>query len=790
MRRCLALFSIVVFFILVARVSAEPLLENILIQPENVWFGDSITISLDCYDPTNNVNQVYGRIVDPIVSDYLSFNYQGDNNYVLTLSSLYSDPSKSPQYTLNIDCQNDINQSSTTSVSFNISQIQASIISVTNPAYLGDIAEMDISIIKDDLPLYSDGIDFDLKVGGQTWPKISFYDSEKERWVIKFNVPSVLGVYDLDLGINLNLNSYSQKNIDLSSSMEVKNLYEFKILDTDKIEIQPNDFLTVSLAEYERGNRVVLSKDYLSFQIGSYVITSDRVTLSSAGNHFDANISMPNLSPGSYDLKITSNYADYPITLTRTIGYVIPVSGKFLDTNGKGINAEIKFYINNIEKKKFSTDSSGSYSGFIVPGNYTIQTTFPQSTLYLYGASITSFSDPIKYYSLDGDAEGIKSAALFSYEVAIPFANAKVVMSYDEKKVTSEENVVVYKCSSFNPSNKACNSNWTEQTFTIDKLSNYVTIETNSFSAYVIGTKKSLSLDFSSDKSVYGVSELIKIRGIVRDESGSFVLNSLVNASIDNTDIRGSAYTDSNGVFNIEFFSPEQEGVYTISLEAGKAPYIKSNKTLDVQVSKARSISLVVPATIRVKPGDSLTLQFSVVNTGQSDVSGLSIYLVGLPNDYFFLPDKITELEVGQEVKIPVDFNIPKNASESTSSLVFRINSSEVSKEAIIGFTIINENETVASNQTSVFPTFTLPTAFFSLPLSFSDIAWALVFGFMVISGAYLMKRRRVGGVSERKKVNNLLSDIKGEIKRKKSVNPVQSFNQLVEGIEKKEKDN
>jgi hypothetical protein len=777
------------FFILIQRVSAIPVISNVSLQPENIWFNENISISLDCSDSTGNITKVYGKLVAPVVSDNLNFNSETDNHYILKLMSFYFDPDKPPKYTFTIYCQNNNNETVDSSISFNVSQINANISSITTPTYVGDIAQIGVYIEKDGTPFYSDEINFNLKLGGQNWTKTSFYDPGKNNWIIKFNAPNVLGTYDLDLEINFNLPIYNPKKITVKSSIEVKDAIEFKILSVDKTEIIPNDIITVSLSASEKDNNIILNKDYLKFQVGSTNIDSDKINISSAGNYFKVKIQMPDLSPNSYDLMITLIYSKYSVTQTIGVEYVIPVSGKFVDSNNKGINVEIKFLVGDTEKKRLVTDGSGSYSGYIMPGNYTIQLVFPQSTLYLYAVKVSEFDDPIKYYFLDNDVTGIKSAGLFIYEFAMSYSKAKILLKYDEKKVTSEKNLFVYRCTEWNSENSICNTNWKEQDATIDTVRNTVTIETDDVSTYIIGLKKSLNLDFSSEKNVFNLKELIKLRGVTRDESGNFVQGVSLSAKINEENINASASSDSNGVFTLEFYSPEEEGFYTLPVKAEKSPYMGYNKTWSFQVVKNRKISLVVPETIKIKKGDKQTLQFSVINIGQADISNLSLSLTGISQDYFTMQNKIDELKTNQEVKVPINFKIPQDATESTLTLTFKVSSGEISNEEIIGFTIFNENITMSTTtDQKTFPMFTFPTAQIALPLSFNDISFAIIFFIISVLIVYIWKRNNTWKTKERKHIKNLLLDIKGEIRRKKDTHAIHSFDQLIKKMKEKNK--
>ena len=789
MRKILFLVLIPIFFIFVQKVSAEPIISNVALQPENAWLNENVSISLDCYDPTGTITKVYGKLVDPVFSDNLDFDSASSNHYTLTLMSLYFDPSKPPKYTFSVYCQNDNNQTTNTSISFNVSQIKTNISYIKTPTYIGDIVEMDVYIEKDKLPFYSDDISFNLKLGGQNWPKTFFYDPGKNNWIIKFNVPNVLGTYDLSLEINFNLATYNPKKITLESSIEVKDAVEFKVLSVDKTEVNPNDVITVALSASDRGNNIILNKNYLSFKVGPVTIDPTNISISSAGNYFNVKVPMPYLSPDYYDFQITFNYGNYSTTNTINVGYLLPVSGKFIDYNDKGISVEIKFLIGDTEKKKLYTDSSGSYSGYVVPGNYTIQLVFPQSTLYLYSVKINEFNDPIKYYFVDTSLIGIKSAGTFIYDVAIPYSKAKIIINYDEKKIPSEKNLLAYSCNEWDSENKLCSMNWNEQAAIIDTIRNIVTIETNDLHTYTIGMKKSLYIDFGSEKNIFNLKELVKLRGVVRDESGNFVQDILLNGRVNGMDINVTVFSNSNGIFVLEFFTPEEEGVYNLLVKAEKSPYLSGNKTWIFQVIKNRNISLLVPDTIRIKKGDNQTLQFSVVNTGQADVSDLSLSLTGLPQDYFSLQKKIDQIKIGQEVKVPVYFKVPQDAGESTLSITFKVSSNEVTNEEIIGFTIFSENVTaqIATDQKS-FPTFKFPTANIALPVSINDISYAIAFCIISVLIMYLLKYTKNHNNNERKHVKNLLLDIKSEIRREKFAHPAQSFNQLVRHMEEKNK--
>ncbi len=761
MKRLTLLFGFA-FLILLTKTYAF----EVKLNPENVFCienkCDEVLIAVNC----SNASKVYGEIENPIKRN---ISFEKTDLYRAKIPSyIFENNPKPSTYSLNITCENSSGIFSN-SFHFDVSVLEAKIESIS-PVYTDDeIATLGISIKKNSMILSPSDAEIEFSV----YPlklKDQYFSS---FYFLILEVPSTQGSYNLEVLANVSVQGYAKKQLKLESTFEVKRPLELSV-SLDKSEFKPDDTISLTLSALEKGKPVLIDKNYLSIQLSSTQIENDKINLYSSGSVFKAEFQAPELPPGEYELKVTLNYDSYSVTQIKKIAYVMQASGKIVDLNNQGIATEIKFLKDGQEKKKILTDSSGSYSGFIVPGTYDLQITFPQATLYLNNVSVSSFEDPIKYYFFDTDIDGIKIAGLFVFESKLSYSNAKILMKYDERKVINEKNLIVYKCSDFNPSNKLCNSEWKEQVATIDTIGNIVAIETNSLSAYAVGTKKFLTLDFSLDKESYGLNELVKVRGIVKDESGNLIPNVLIKAS-GNFKINISTYSDSSGIFYFEFFSPEEEGFYNILVSAEKVPYLASNKSLAFQVGKKREISLVIPDTIRLIKGESKTITFSVINIGQSDLSNLSLSLTGLPEEYFSIQEKIEVIKPGQKFEIPVEFKIPENASEATLSLTFKVFSEEITKEGIIGLTILSENVTQA------LPS--LPSASFSLPITSSDITYLSIFAFVCIFFAIFLKKFKKK-TKEREKIKNLFSDIKMEIRRKKE-NPIQSFDKLLERVEK-----
>ncbi|MEM5791095.1 MAG: carboxypeptidase-like regulatory domain-containing protein, partial [Candidatus Aenigmatarchaeota archaeon] len=547
-----------------------------------------------------------------------------------------------------------------------------------------------------------------------------------------------------------------------------------------KKEVMPNDLIKVTISANEKGEGIILKKDYFNFKVGDVLIDREDISLTASGSSFIFEFKLPELSPGNYDLEISFNYKNYSKILRETISYIIPISGKFLDLNNKAIAVEIKFFVDGVEKKKITTDSTGYYSSYIAPGTYDIQFSFPQSSLLLYKVNLQNFDDPTRYYYLIKDVEGIRSAGFFVFETSLPYSSAKITMSYDESRIKNERNLVIFKCNEWNTGSSVCNTKWEQVFGLIDTVKNSVTLETNSLSAYIIGESKALDLQVTLDKEYYSPGEPVKIRGVVRDEDKNFVPDALINLST-NFGISKNAYTDSAGIFEIDFFAP-LEGTYTLLIQASKRTYLTSNSSLVLQVIRKKEISLVLPDSIRIEQGSERIFEFSIVNIGELDLYNLSISLSGIPNEYLEYSNIIEKINAGQDFKFPVKFKIPENATPSTLTLNFEIRFDGLEKKQIVGFTILSkQNVTVIEKNPGFQFPLSFPTAKIVFPEISSDIFYVLALGFLLVFSAFALKKIKKRSIKEREEIVNLLLDIKREIKKEKIEHPIQAFNLLVE---------
>ncbi len=751
MKKYLILLLFLVF--IQGEVFATPVIENVLVNPQQLWVGESTTISLNCYDNENKtINNVFADMVGPgIIIPRLYFT----GNYGLSVDKAYLD--RVGQYDSTISCTNNDNQSFSTLTSFTVSKLTGYISSIQpKPGYIGEWLEIDFFVKKDDTPL-SSGVNFNLTLNDQIVPlKIPpAYDLNK-GWMLKIDSPSTEGIYSVKVYA-----FYDRSNVTNSSSIELRRRIDFGIGSLSDSWVESNENITVNIRAKDKGNVIDVNKNNLFVQIASTSLNI--LSISKNGDSYDVLITAPYISAGTYDLRATLNYDGNSYSDAKQISYIVGIKGKMIDSSNRGISTLIRFISNDVEKLRISTDSAGYYSSTLPPDTYDVQVMFPQSTLYLERVPINSFNDPIKYfYSTDYLVPGIRSAGLFDYKLALTYDEARLEMNYDEKNILDETGMIIYKCSVWNSGRKVCNDKWTEINGEIDNIRNLVKVNLSSLSAFIIGERKSIVNNFNLDSQRYYTGSLTKVIGFLKDADGDPVQNATIKAYVKNTLIKVDAFSDNNGVFSFEFKSPEDEGNYTLVLNVEKNPYISSSDSKYFITFKSREIVIVTPDTVKLKQGQNSTQEFSITNVGQADLFNLNISLSGIPSIYYNLTDFLGRLKQDEEAKFYVRFSIPDDAEKKIYSASLAVSNSEIKQEKIFGFSVIGKNETV-TNLTSVES----PSGNFILPKLGSNIYYIAIFAICCFSIAIVLKKIKVRK-SKRDDIKGFLFDIKNNFGKRK----------------------
>jgi len=748
-------FIVLLILILVQRIaSAFPVIDNVSVNPQSLWLGESPIISLNCFDNENKtITSVYANTSGPgIILPRLDFT--GVNPFTGNYNQFKTYLDRVGNYDVIISCNNNESQNTPFSTSFTISKLTGLISFIDSIGYIGDEIEIDFLVKKDDVVL-SSGVSFNITLNYQIKQlKVPpAYDLSK-GWVLKLDSPSTEGTYNVKVYAY-----YDRANVSNSSSISIMKRIDFGVVSLSKNWVNGNENITLSLKAKDMGNIIDVNKNNLNIQIASTSVNI--LSIDRSGDLYNVRITVPSLYAGTYELISTLSYEGSIYSDTKSIDYIVEVKGKIVDNNNKGINTQIKFFSGNVEKLRLSTDGTGYYSSSIPPGTYDIQVIFPQSTLYLDYVSISYFNDPIKYfYSNEDLVSGIRSAGLFGYEVALDYDEANIEMNYDEKNLLDETQLTIFKCSNWNSGRKTCNDNWFEVYGDFDTVRNLAKLNLTSLSAFVVGERKAINVNFNLDSERYYTDSIVRIIGLVKDLDGSNVNNATVKMYVKNTEIKINTSSDNNGVFSIEFKAPKNEGNYTLVLNAEKPPYISFSGSKNFDVIKSRTVEILIPDTIKLKQGQSFTQEVSIVNTGQANLLNLNISLTGIPTNYFNLTNFIGRLNENEENKIFIYFSIPENAEKKTYGATLEVSNSEIKQERVFGFTVVDKNETVDIQST--------PAGRFILPKLDSNSVYIIVFAVAVFSIAIFLKKMKIKK-SKRNDVKDFLSDVKDSLRYRKT---------------------
>jgi hypothetical protein len=742
--------SLMFFFLLIIPASfAQPAIESVKLEPENIWLGESLKVTVNC---TGNVTSVYANVTGPgysIPSDELVFALQ-NGLYSLTIDNSYLD--RAGNFNMTIFCSG--NETVSHLTSFKVSTLSVEITDISpSPAYEGEFVSVDVLVEKDSEPL-SSNVNITLFLNGQAKERALYYDASR-GFVLKF-LPEK-GMNNILVLISVNIPSYKEKQLQDSSSFEVKSPLMFDFV-PEKSTITDLKELSLSLAVSYKGNAIPIDQTRLSFYLNSIQLE----ILSLSGNI--VKVSLPTLSPGAYTLEGVYVHENMTSRVSRTVHYMVPVNIEMKNIDNKVLHATFIF-TSGSDQKIFSTDSEGLISGHVPVDCYEIQVLLPGAKAIFYDVHVKSFENPFKYYTLGPfDVSGIRSAGTYVFEFSFPFEKASLEMYYDERYVLDEDMLNVYKCDNWNSGKRICNSGWEEIEAEIDKVRNLAKLEVETLSAFVIGSKKSIKLDYALDKQSYSLLEKIKVRGLALDEHNSPVRGAKISAKILRTGIFEETESDENGIFSLELDAPEVEGKYFLSISAELNPYLGFNDTLELEIvaKKEIIILLLVQSAIIVQRGGNASAQFALINSGQKTLENLIPSISGIPSSYFSPLEKIEKIEVGEEKKITVNFKVPENATPGSHTLTFKVKGEGINQEQIFSFII--EEKPEIKEEKEIIPIGAIISGVKKGNHVLNGILVILIGGFIL----KIARRLKSGKRKRRDDVLNIITGIKSEIKKTK----------------------
>ena len=462
-------------------------------------------------------------------------------------------------------------------------------------------------------------------------------------------------------------------------------------------------------------------------------------------------VSIPDKSPGSYNLEIEGFYLSYYDKIEKEIYFTIPFTGSLTYASGQIVNAEIQ--LQNIDTGKWYSTTvnggTGKYSLELLPGTYSLRLTSPEiKKIEIEGINIREGSEMVTAnspMSIDtfvggGSIPGINSVKLVVFQFALDFDDAEIWLQYNDIDVTgSEEDLNLYSCHDWNYGKRKCNDEWINTPFSINMVTNMIHFNVTEFSAFILGNKKSMGLEVVMDKDGYYSREHITFTGNVIDNDASPIENAKITYKIKDTTLSGSTYTDERGHFvATDLVAPEGEGSYIMEITVEKNPYKSFITTHPIKISKNVEFTLIVPEEVKANLDESVQATITVLNSGQKDFNSVSLSVRGISTEWYsIVPMTINNLTVGSESVVTMNFHVPSEYCKEKCQIyhfVDVIAKSDDGTEQIKSFTFqINENVTELITPGISFPSF--PTG--SITESISN-PYVVVVVFIVIAFLFL----------------------------------------------------
>lgn len=790
-----------VFIMPVTVVHASPVVKNISITPSNPWVGWDVGITAECNDTSNNIAEVYANVSGPQMSfSNIPLNYLSGETYGLSLMG--NDLAGTGVYNVNVGCINDAGEESRDSGTFTVSMLTGDITKVVDilgyssdgVIYAGEYFDAYFLVKKDGSPITAGvGYSMVLNNGGKNIQEpIPYVIGNGHR--LRATAPGNYGSYVLEITAD-----YQGEQVTDTMQIDVMDLLTLELLSIDKSSISRIEPITINIKATERGSPIMISEQDLSIVVGPNDVGIG--SISQTGSSYNVEFTPPNLSPGKYRLKVGFDHDGKTRYVERDLIYTIPVSGE-ISQNGKGLNVAISFDDENGVTTRFATDSNGLYAGAITPGTYDVILEHSDCKITFYDVVVDDFDDPIKYSSLGTKAlPGINNAGLFAIETALDYSSATMEMSYYEKSVEGpESDLEVYRCSDWN--GDECYTEWEEVDSDIDTVRNIAVVDTNSMSAYAVGTREGISIETGIDKQEYNLYETLLLEGIVTFGDNEKLPEATITAKIKGTSITKTAETNSEGIFSLDLTVPDAEGDYDIEVTVDKEPFRQVKAIESFSVVKSKGISIVIPSGIKMEVMQNKTVEFSVKNTGQLSLTGVSISIENIPDSIAAILDTegTDEISPQEEFSLLVDFTSLDNSTK-THTMKIVVNSNEgVTAEKTIALTTERRNSGIQSGGTiidaandniSTTLDFTLIGGIIAGVGSGAGYLLAILVGSFSI--AIVMRKRRLSGIMERGWVKHKLSSMRLEIAKPKIGKSEYAKNEsaiqhsLVEGHESQE---
>ncbi|MCK5062479.1 MAG: hypothetical protein KAR23_00990, partial [Candidatus Aenigmarchaeota archaeon] len=338
---------------------AYPVINNLTVQSQEIWLGETETIFLNCTD--DNSSAISGVYADISTSTALfpgnSFIPDVNSTYYLTISTAESSNfNKAGTFDVITYCENELGESVNSSISFTVSNLSIEISSITSPIYIGDLAEISIFVKKDGNTITSNDVSLSISMNGEaiSFASQPYYDFEK-GWILKFETDTLASnTYTLSISAD-----YSGAEASIDKTVDVIQPLDFSIIDVDKDWVFSGDTITATLRATYKGAPITILEDYISVRLDSTNVNVFDISSSSASNAYDLEFELPSLSAGRHKIKVDFDDSTYTAQDSENIIYVISASGVIFSDTGNH-KVDIKFDSGSLTKD-VRTDISGKY---------------------------------------------------------------------------------------------------------------------------------------------------------------------------------------------------------------------------------------------------------------------------------------------------------------------------------------------------------------------------------------------------------------------------------------------
>lgn len=448
-----------------------------------------------------------------------------------------------------------------------------------------------------------------------------------------------------------------------------------------------------------------------SIIIGEDIYTPDRIRRDEENpEQWRITVSIPKHDPGTYDLVLSVTYEGNTVSSEEkeAIQFVLPFKGTLIDAGGNIVGARIIF--ENIGKT-ITTNNLGVYEFLpgVIPGSYDLRLEFEdgKTIARFMGVKInkdtpdmSQYPYTIRYDTVPGmsmNIEGMAVAKTIVLEFGLPFDLAEITISYDdvERKIRDEMNIEVFTCHNWNFAARKCSGSWEKIDSYVDPVLNIVSFNVTKLSAFVIGERKKLTAEVNLDVREYTLGEPIQIKGKVTDSSGEPVEDAVVKFVVDKGNITTTTRTTFGGFYLGEITAPTEEGIFNLTVQVSKEPYIGYSTSFSLQAVKSKSLTFLnLPESIDIYLDTPQDIKFTILNSGQTPLKNIRLYAVGISTNWHqLIPHAINELGPGESREVTLKINVPTQDCVSGEcktyySITLQAKSEEIEKEAVITATL------------------------------------------------------------------------------------------------------